>query len=203
MLEAQQNSGVKRCTKCGEVKPLDEFHKDRQNHSNGRVAQCKVCTKKRMQRYYEKNKTQIIARIRKYEQLHQQEVASRHHKYYLAHREEIIARSAQWHKENPEKVRIQNAKWNKNHPEKMREIVNRRRARKVAAIGSHTSKDFIELCRSTEWKCLCCDTPHTVKILTEDHIVPLSKGGTDNIDNIQPLCRSCNSSKGVKIIDYR
>jgi len=33
--------------------------------------------------------------------------------------------------------------------------------------------------------------------------VPLIKGGSDSIDNLQPLCGYCNSSKGTRVIDYR
>ncbi len=32
--------------------------------------------------------------------------------------------------------------------------------------------------------------------LTIDHIAPLSKGGTDDLDNLRFLCRSHNSKKG-------
>ena len=32
--------------------------------------------------------------------------------------------------------------------------------------------------------------------LTVDHIVPISKGGTNDKDNLQALCGSCNSKKG-------
>lgn len=48
--------------------------------------------------------------------------------------------------------------------------------------------------------CVCCGAKGR---LTVDHVIPLCLGGSNTIDNIQPLCRSCNPSKGIKIIDYR
>ena len=35
-------------------------------------------------------------------------------------------------------------------------------------------------------------------LMTRDHIIPRSKGGTDNLDNLQTLCTKCNNKKGDK-----
>lgn len=44
-----------------------------------------------------------------------------------------------------------------------------------------------------EWKCRVCGDPAD---LTIDHIWPHAKGGTNALDNLQTLCRPCNSAKG-------
>jgi len=49
-------------------------------------------------------------------------------------------------------------------------------------------------------KCLACGSEKNISL---DHIVPIHKKGTNTIDNLQPLCKSCNSKKGTKVIDYR
>jgi len=58
--------------------------------------------------------------------------------------------------------------------------------------------DFIALKEKFEelWnKCLYCWCLERIEI---DHIKPLSKWGTNDLDNLQPLCKSCNSSKWNK-----
>lgn len=37
-----------------------------------------------------------------------------------------------------------------------------------------------------------------VRQRTLDHLHPVSKGGTDTLENVVIACRSCNSSKGAK-----
>ena len=83
--------------------------------------------------------------------------------------------------------------WRKNNPDKIRKINQRRRVRKLGAAGSHTDKEWVNLKTLTGNQCLGCGAKGIE--LTEDHIIPLSKGGTDYIDNIQPLCLPCNSRK--------
>jgi 5-methylcytosine-specific restriction endonuclease McrA len=47
----------------------------------------------------------------------------------------------------------------------------------------------------------CCQACGTEEMLTVDHIVPRTLGGDDNLNNLQVLCSSCNSSKGGRFFD--
>lgn len=47
----------------------------------------------------------------------------------------------------------------------------------------------------------CCQHCGAGEHLRVDHIFPEVKGGTLDIDNLQTLCRSCNSKKGTKVPD--
>jgi 5-methylcytosine-specific restriction endonuclease McrA len=122
---------------------------------------------------------------------------------YLAKIDEEREQNRQWHIENkpwldPAKREYLNA-WRRASDRQTEK--NNRRALEMNAEGSFTTEEWYSLCETFGNKCLSCGRPD-VK-LTQDHVVPLSKGGTNWITNIQPLCGTCNSSKGAKTIDYR
>ena len=65
--------------------------------------------------------------------------------------------------------------------------------------GTHTKAQW-EFMKGYFGECVKCES----KIdLVKDHIKPIYQGGSDGIDNIQPLCRKCNSSKGADSTDWR
>jgi hypothetical protein len=48
--------------------------------------------------------------------------------------------------------------------------------------------------------CLCCGTKENV---WANQVVPASQGGIHGLENLQPLCQTCNAQKGIQAIDYR
>lgn len=46
-------------------------------------------------------------------------------------------------------------------------------------------------------RCVYCDDDLTDQEVHLDHVIPESKGGPTNVDNLQVTCRRCNTSKGV------
>lgn len=163
------------------------------------------------QTYYENHKKEVLAQQKEYRAKHVDRYKAYQVAYRKANAKSIKRKAAAWYKVNIEQVRLYNqsrrkrrqawnAQWIKKHPEVQKAIQARRRSKKTKAGGSFSAKQWLNLCNSYNNKCLCCNKR---KRLEADHVIPVTKGGSSDISNIQPLCRSCNARKSTKTIDYR
>ncbi len=115
--------------------------------------------------------------MRRWRQAHPDEHSAEVRSYYARHREERLAQSAEYHRANPEigLARSQNY-----------------RARRRAAVGSLRAAEWLALVALHGGRCAYCGG---VGSLQADHRTPLSRGGSNMIDNILPACARCNQRK--------
>ena len=86
----------------------------------------------------------------------------------------------------------------KKNKEVYKAIGHRRRAALLKAKGGNITKtEIINMLKEQGFKCLECSIDVSERYHL-DHIMPLSKGGNNSLENIQILCPSCNCSKGAK-----
>jgi len=197
----------KKCKLCGKKKKLTEFYKDKKAPDE-LFYTCKQCELNRSHEWWESHKDDN-------DRPRRLEVKK---KYYRNNKARLDEVNKQWAKDNPEKRRAilqrsylkspekfgeRSDKWRSENPDKARSIWFTRRARESGADGKITAKEWRELKKKYNYACLCCSRREPEIKLTLDHVVPLVKGGKNIISNGQPLCQSCNSKKGTRIIDYR
>lgn len=202
----------KRCQMCRLAFPAtaEYFHRDKSRH-DGLQPRCKTCQnhltrihkqqnreyyRHKSRTYYAAHKPYLSAYNRKYRQRHLEEITQRQHKNYRAtkpHRQEWQRR---YYAENPEKIRARNRLYLATYPEKNREFHQRRRARKAQApLNDLTRHQWEEIKDAYGDRCVYCGKKS--QRMTQDHITPLSKGGSHTVSNIVPACRSCNSRKNA------
>jgi len=123
--------------------------------------------------------------------------------YAKEYRKKNLEKIREWYRQyriaHPEECKRYYKKWRKAHLGQCSLLRKRYRARKNRAEGSHTLEEWELLKKHYDYKCAICGKKEPEIELEEDHIIPLSKGGSDSMENIQPLCRSCNSVKGAKL----
>jgi len=162
---------LKLCTKCNKRKTLDNFPK-KKDHKYGRYSHCKKCK------------------------------AITDHIYQMKNRKKIRIRYTKWAKNNREIINKASRKYYYKNREKHMILTKNRRAKAKNAEGSFTEQEWENLKKEYNYKCAICKNTEPFnqfrKYLTIDHIIPLSKGGTNYITNIQPLCFVCNSIKKDK-----
>lgn len=124
---------------------------------------------------------------------HREEEKARRRVYYAAHREEIKQRQAVYDADHREKRKGQRAA----HPEVSQINCARRRAKKKGLPATLTVEQWEVIKIAYGNRCAYCGKKPGQ--LTQDHVIPLSKGGGTIAENIVPACKSCNSKKRANL----
>lgn len=217
------------CSQCKQEFPLtdDYWYKDNR-HKDGYHSCCKRCHNKGTTENYRNNGDRINANRRQKRHENPDEYRKKEREWRVAHPDDLRIYRERYKEKYPEKKREHRIRWKLNNPEKNREIkikwignnrdkvrmyarnwVNRnpktvlrnthiRRARYKNADGSYTLEEIQQLFEFQNGKCFhCqCDINSYYEI---DHWIPLSRGGSNWINNIRLLCKFCNRSKGNKL----
>lgn len=64
------------------------------------------------------------------------------------------------------------------------------------AKGMHTEAIWLSFIAAFGCRCVMCGIQMELHEVQKDHIVPIYQGGSDGIENLQPLCGPCNAAKG-------
>lgn len=203
---------TKKCTKCGEIKPkTSEFFGVVNHRPCGFRGECKSCYKKYDAIKYEKNKAEIYARSNLWRLNNPERVKERAKKYVAEdperyreykrkyseqNREVLSIRSLAYRAKNIDKEKARQSRYRMNNRDKGNVAKLRRRTLKKNLQANFTVQDWKNTLSKFGNECAYCGESEN---LSQDHFLPLTKGGEYTINNIIPACFSCNSSKHNKL----
>lgn len=188
----------KTCTKCGQTFPLDLDHFFYRKKEQCFYNWCKKCHNAICLRNKNAKREQYLERRRQRYSENKEVYRGHRMKYYYAHRDSENERNKKWISANRNRRRLQRReymrKWRSENPEKDKVRSESYRARKANALGAHCAEDIKKIYEQQGGRCWYCQTPVGSKYHI-DHRIPLSKGGSNNPNNLVVACQSCNCRK--------
>lgn len=192
-----------RCSTCKQWLPLDMFYK-KASVSDGLNTQCKNCIRE----YDEANKERISEYQAKYREINAEKLKqySKEYEEKLKHNPEYQERRKKYFKKlraDPE-YQKRRKKWFKEYyqrpeaRERMRNLNLKKRTLRKKAIATLTIEEWQECLEYFDHKDAYTGLP--MEIISQDHVLAVSKGGGYTASNIIPCEKSINSSKGNRNI---
>jgi hypothetical protein len=172
---------LKLCTSCQKELSTDNFHKRKQS-KDGFCTKCKDCQSEYYKNWSKDNK----GNLRQY------------HRVWAKENRDIVRKNwSKWHENNREHWNQYQSDRSKKNPEQKNLYTRARYALKKNSAGSHTVSQLKEIRARQNNKCNYCGSDATKGHI--DHIIPLTRCGTNYASNLQLLCVSCNTSKSNKM----
>lgn len=189
------------CLLCHEVKSLDEFNKG--NGKYGKRSYCSKCQYLKHKEYkqklsYDKRKEIYQNRKNKVKEWcsnNKERLRKAKKLYYLSNKKHLDLKKAEWRNNNKEKYKAIR-KASKARRRCFELSAGPLQTSSVMSLQEYNKKYFL----SDNFKCEYCSSIITGTYELE-HIVPISKGGTNDISNLAISCSKCNHSKFVKSLE--
>ena len=192
------DSTTKTCSKCKQTYPATlEFFYVSKTAKSGLMSWCRQCHSEAAKIWHLKNREKSNENSLRWAEENREKKKAYDQTYRTEHQKERYQYNQAWFAANPIKHREYLRKYKTNHPEVGKAATHRRRALKVGAEGNHVPFDEKAQLKRQKSRCYYCQCK-----LTEyhvEHIVPLSRGGSDHPDNKVLACPSCNLSKQDKL----
>lgn len=173
----------KKCKSCGEVKPLESFHK-KALAKDGHQPVCKPCAIANVVQYQRDNAAKVLPRIKAWGE---------------ANKEKANSYKAKWKAENKERNAAINAAWKQSNPDRVRAASNKRNAICRRATPSWANQFFID----EAYSLARLRTQATGIKWSVDHIIPLSGENVCGLhveNNLQVIPLSENCRKGTRLM---
>lgn len=193
----------KECARCKRNLPISTDFNTLKRNWDKLNNYCKDCHKKEMKDYNLKNKDKKIAYMTKNKQ-HFKEKGSI---YYQKNKDKLAECSRIYNEKNRQKIKKYNheryikdkkriklvvLKYRRENRDRFNVLQQIRRTSKRESIYNLKSDDWIKCKHYFNNKCAYCGKEEK---LTQDHFVAFNNGGEYSINNIVPICLSCNSGK--------
>jgi len=184
---------MKYCKQCDSTKSLDDFYSNKSN-KDGKGNYCKSCWNAYMREQDRKHKDRKAASTAAWYLRNRERKAQKVAEWRASNKDRVKNVQAQYRAKNKVELMHRNSEWSARNPHLVRASAQRSMAkRKGAQIYSITLKDLIKTLTSP---CVIAGCENTD--IEMDHIVPLSRGGSHGIGNLQPLCSHHNRTKHNK-----
>lgn len=184
---------TKRCKHCNEVKESTAFYVEKRVR-DGLSAACRACGVAQSRAWQNNNRDKYNAIQARWRNNNRGVARERQRAWCKNNPERAREFAAKWRNANQERCKARIKAWGAANKTRLCLYQHARRARYNNASGT-APVDKVKA-RIAVWgnRCWVCSGPYTAI----DHVIPLKKGGTNWPANLRPICKPCNSSKGVK-----